>query len=144
MRESTKMVAQDGILLILLRAAHDLRPEGVNWPIKRKRKSLFKLTDITMANNIEQEGAHDALVDVRATIGLQAYQTEQPLLYKWSLIQKKQMVKIYLKPLWATTSTHPSKIYIREWMYIVVMPIAFDLINSNNVICFNLQEDITP
>lgn len=135
-------------IINLVRAAHDLRPEGVNWPIKKENGNpSFKLTDITMANNIEQEGAHDALVDVRATIEVaKLIKTEQPLLYKWSFDnRKKQMVKNLLKAPYGPPLLHTHPKYTSEnGCTSIVMPITFDLINSNNVICFNLQEDITP
>ena len=46
----------------------------------------FKLTDLTAENNIEQVGAHDALVDVRATIAIaKLIKEKQPKLFQWAL-----------------------------------------------------------
>ena len=57
-------------ILNLAKAMHDLRPEGVNWPPLDENKGfpVFRLTELTKANGIDQEGAHDALVDIKAMI----------------------------------------------------------------------------
>jgi exodeoxyribonuclease-1 len=135
-------------IINLVRAAYDLRPDGIKWPAKKENGNpSFKLTDITEANNIEQIGAHDALVDVRATIEVaKLIKTKQPLLYKWSFEhRKKQLMKNLLKAPFGepVLHTHP-KYTSKNGCTSIVMPITFDIINSNNVICFNLKEDITP
>ena len=57
-------------IMNLVRATKDLRPDGIEFSKKNPETGYtsFKLTDLTEENHIEQEGAHDALVDVRATI----------------------------------------------------------------------------
>lgn len=59
-------------ILNLAKAMHDLRPQGMNWPPLDENKGfpVFRLTELTDANGINQEGAHDALVDVKATIAI--------------------------------------------------------------------------
>ena len=53
-------------LLDLVRTAYALRPEGIEWPIKPEGGASFKLTDLSAANGLLHEAAHDALSDVRA------------------------------------------------------------------------------
>jgi len=135
-------------IINLVRAAYDLRPEGIKWPPKKENGNpSFKLTDITSANNIEQIGAHDALVDVRATIEVaRLIKTNQSKLYKWSFDhRKKQLMKNLLKAPFGEPVLHTHPFYTsKNGCTSLVMPITFDLVNANNVICFNLQEDITP
>jgi len=135
-------------IINLVRAAYDLRPEGINWPTKKENGNpTFKLTDLTAANNIEQTGAHDALVDVRATIEIaKLIKEKQPLLYKWSFEhRKKQLVKNILKAPFGEPILHTHPSYTsKNGCTSLVIPITYDLQNSNNVLCFNLKEDITP
>ncbi len=57
----------------LIRLCCALCPEGINWPKAQdedgERYSL-KLADLTAANGLEHDNAHDAMSDVRATIAL--------------------------------------------------------------------------
>ncbi|MGD1822065.1 MAG: exodeoxyribonuclease I [Pleomorphochaeta sp.] len=135
-------------IINLVRAAYDLRPDNIIWPEKKENGNpSFKLTDITKANNIEQIGAHDALVDVRATIEVaKLIKTNEPRLYNYSFThRKKHLMKNLLKAPFgeAVLHTHP-KYTNKNGCTTLVMPITYDTRNPNNVICFNLNEDITP
>ncbi|HUC78959.1 MAG TPA: exodeoxyribonuclease I [Candidatus Saccharimonadales bacterium] len=55
-------------LLDVVRMSRALRPEGINWPVDKDKLPINRLTDITSANGINHEGAHDALADVTALI----------------------------------------------------------------------------
>ncbi len=83
-------------IINLVRATRDLRPEGIIFN-KRNDKGCvsFKLTDLTDENNINQEGAHDALVDVYATINLaKLIKQKQPKLFTWAFTHRgKDSVK---------------------------------------------------
>ncbi|NIH41312.1 MAG: exodeoxyribonuclease I [Buchnera aphidicola (Periphyllus aceris)] len=57
-------------VLNLMRAFYALRPDGINWPINKKRIVSFKLSHLTKINNLSHYKAHDALSDVYATINL--------------------------------------------------------------------------
>ena len=60
-------------IIDLVRATYDLRPDGIRWPERNElNRPVFRLTALTEANGIDQVGAHDALVDVRATIATPA------------------------------------------------------------------------
>lgn len=83
-------------IINLVRATRDLRPGGLIFT-KRNDKGCvsFKLTDLTDENNINQEGAHDALVDVYATINLaKLIKKKQPKLFQWAFSHRgKDSVK---------------------------------------------------
>ena len=70
-------------VLNLARAIHDLRPEGINFFHRsEKNHPQVKLTYLTEDNNIEQIGAHDALVDIYATINFaKLVKEKQPKMY---------------------------------------------------------------
>ncbi len=135
-------------IINLVRAAYDLRPDKIKWPPKKENGNpSFKLTDITKANNIEQIGAHDALVDVRATIEVaRLIKNNEPRLYEYSFKnRKKQNMKDLLKAPFGTPLLHTHPRYTtKNGCTSIVMPITYDINNPNNVICFNLKEDITP
>lgn len=135
-------------IINLVRAAHDLRPEKINWPQKKENGNpSFKLTDITEANNIEQLGAHDALVDVRATIEVaRLIKENEPKLYKWSFDhRKKQLMKNLIKAPFGNILLHTHPQYTnKNGCTSLVIPITYDTRNPNNVICFNLMQDVTP
>lgn len=57
-------------MLDVMRFVHAVRPEVFSWPVNDKGAVSFKLQDLTAANGIEHENAHDALADVRATLEL--------------------------------------------------------------------------
>ena len=57
-------------LIDVVRMCYALRPEGINWPLRDTGAPSFKLEDLTVANGIGHQHAHDALADVEATIAL--------------------------------------------------------------------------
>ena len=72
-------------VLDLARVVHDLRPEGINFLHKNEKgRTQVKLTYLTEDNNIEQVGAHDALVDIYATINFaKLVKEKQPKLFNY-------------------------------------------------------------
>ena len=81
-------------LLDVVRAAHALRPEGIEWPVGEDGLTSFKLERLTAANGLTHEAAHDALSDVRATIALARLlrQTHQRLFDFCLSLRKKERV----------------------------------------------------
>ena len=57
-------------LLDPMRAAYALRPDGIEWPKRKDGSISFRLEDLARANDVPHENAHDALSDVKATIGV--------------------------------------------------------------------------
>ncbi len=83
-------------IINLTRATRDLRPDGLVFSRKNEQGfTSFRLTDLTQENSIEQNGAHDALVDVYATINLaRLIRKKQPRLFSWALKHRgKEKVK---------------------------------------------------
>ena len=57
-------------MIDVVRAARALRPEGIHWPVDEQGIANIRLDQLTIANNIAHEAAHDALSDVYATINV--------------------------------------------------------------------------
>lgn len=92
-------------VLDLVRACHDLRPEGINFAHRSEDgRPQFKLVYLTEDNNIDQEGAHDALVDVLATINVvKLIRSRQPKLYNWYFTHRgKDAIRQLLDPIMHT------------------------------------------
>ncbi len=71
-------------IINLVRAAHDLRPEGLVWPRAEDGRPIFTLEALSKANGVDQGAAHDAMHDVLATIGMaKLIRTKQPRLFDW-------------------------------------------------------------
>lgn len=89
-------------LIDLVRMTYALRPEGMNWPDRSTEAGVpsFRLEDLTAANDIDHAGAHDALVDVRATIALaRQLRSAQPRLFDWGLkMRRREEVEDLLNP----------------------------------------------
>jgi exodeoxyribonuclease-1 len=81
-------------LLDVVRAAHALRPEGIEWPLGDDGLPSFRLEKLSAANGLAHESAHDALSDVRATIALaRLLRDRQPRLFDFCLsLRKKERV----------------------------------------------------
>ncbi len=68
----------------LFRAARDLRPDGMVWPVDDGGKPVFKLGTLAAANGIPLENAHDALHDITATVLLaKTLKNAQSKLWDW-------------------------------------------------------------
>ncbi|NKI34100.1 exodeoxyribonuclease I [Wenzhouxiangella sp. XN79A] len=73
-------------LIDLLRMTRALRPEGVEWVNRDDGTPGFRLEDLAAANGFDTEHAHDALADVRNTLGMaRRVRTAQPRLWTWAL-----------------------------------------------------------
>ncbi len=78
-------------LIDVLRLAHALRPEGIEWPKNEEGVASFQLAQLTIANGIEHGQAHDALADVLATIQLAALlKSRQPRLFAYALSMRER------------------------------------------------------
>lgn len=78
-------------LLDVMRCAHALRPEGINWPTGEDGQPSFRLEKLTAANGIAHAHAHDALSDVRATIALaRLLRSKQRKLFDFCLALRKK------------------------------------------------------
>jgi exodeoxyribonuclease-1 len=137
-------------ILDLVRMTHALRPEGINWPTREDDSGLssFRLEHLTAANNIEQVGAHDALVDVRATIDIaRLIKSKQPRLYDYFFNLR---IKSNVAPLLNThvelgkrkTMLHVSGMFPAELGCISpIVPLLVHPVNKNEIICYDLRHD---
>ena len=134
-------------IIDLVRACYAFRPEGISWPEKEDGSPSFKLEQLTVANGLSHEKAHDAMSDVYATIGMaKLIKSVQPKLfdYYFSLRQKQAVSKLIdvldMKPLVHVSS----KISALNGCTTIIAPVAYHSTNKNAVICVNLAMDIAP
>jgi exodeoxyribonuclease-1 len=129
-------------LLDLVRACFALRPEGIQWPVDSKGKHSFKLELLTLANNISHVGAHDALVDVRATIALaRLIRQHQPKLFDYAFnLRKKQHVLNHLDFIKQDILVHISGRYnVEEGCLGLVIPIQLHPSNPNSIVVADVR-----
>ncbi|MDA8427170.1 MAG: exodeoxyribonuclease I [Treponema sp.] len=128
----------------LMRAAHDLRPEGIVWPTQENGRPIFTLSALAKANGIGHESAHDALHDVQATIGLaRLVKTRQPKLFRWYFSHRS---RDSLRPLVDLVErralVHSSVSYTSDrGCTTLVAPVALDPENRNQLIAIDLRFD---
>lgn len=133
-------------LVDVVRCAWALRPEGMNWPRHPDGRPSFRLEDLSVANGIVHEDAHDALSDVRATIGLaRALRQAQPRLFDFCLgLRRKEAVQAEItraqsqgRPL-----LHISGMYgVERGGLALVWPLATHPTNRNELIVWDLSHD---
>lgn len=131
-------------LIDVVRAAYALRPEGIVWPKEDGRVTL-KLERLTAANGIDHGHAHDALSDVRATIGLaRLIREKQPRLYDYLFqLRSKQKVQEQIRLL--EPLVHISGRFSGARHYLgVVIPLAWHPQNRNALIVCDLHLDHSP
>jgi exodeoxyribonuclease-1 len=134
-------------LIDLARMCYALRPEGVEWPLHEPGKPSFRLEDLSAANGIAHEGAHDALADVRATIGLaRRLRAAQPRLFDWALEMRDQArVAALLDPVEPQPVLHTSaRIAAARGCTTLVLPLALVPDRPKSVIVFDLAADPAP
>jgi exodeoxyribonuclease-1 len=123
-----------------------LRPEGIQWPLREDGTGLpsFRLEHLTAANGIEHAGAHDALIDVKATIEIaRLIKKTQPRLFDFyfSLRQKAKAATL-LKVHAAKVILHVSGMLPAELGCIApIYPLMQHSVNKNEIICFDLRQD---
>jgi exodeoxyribonuclease-1 len=131
-------------LIDLMRATRALRPEGIEWPDHQEGSPSFKLEDLTQANGIGHEDAHDALSDVTATIAVaKLVKKSQPKLFDYFLQGRGKIAAAKLvdmntqKPFFHCSGMLPkARLYSA-----IMMPLAVHPDNKNSVICIDLMTD---
>jgi exodeoxyribonuclease I len=134
-------------MIDVVRLAHALRPEGVVWPRRETGETSFRLEDLTAANGIAHEGAHDALADVQATIALARLVRErQPRLFDYVLNNRdKRQLAARLNVRAGEPVLHVSARYpARLGCIATVLPLAMHPVNRNGVIVYDLRVDPRP
>ena len=133
-------------LIDLARMYYALRPDEIQWPMHEAGKPSFRLEDLSAANDIEHEGAHDALADVRATIDLaRLFRKIQPRLFDWGLsLRRQKQVMNLLDPVDPSPLLHTSsKIPAERGCTTLVLPLAVMPDRPKSVIVFDLMADPT-
>tara|TARA_R110002072_G_scaffold89232_3_gene199842 strand:+ start:21558 stop:22946 length:1389 start_codon:yes stop_codon:yes gene_type:complete len=131
----------------LFRMAAALRPDGFNWPVGDSGARSFRLEHLTAANEVSHEGAHDAVSDVLATIGVvKKLRLAQPKLYDYLFnLRRKKAVLDQLYPLGKQALVHVSSMYPAAQNCIaVVLPLTQHPTNPNGIICYDLSKDPEP
>ncbi|GGI77438.1 exodeoxyribonuclease I [Shewanella gelidii] len=131
----------------LVRACYALRPEGIEWPLKEDGTPSFKLEDLSQANGLIHEKAHDAMSDVYATIAIaKLIKQKQPKLYQYYFgLRRKQEVSKHIDVLNMKPLLHvSSKIPAAHGCTTIIAPVAHHETNKNAIICVNLAMDVSP
>lgn len=130
-------------LIDVVRTAYALRPEGLSWPRRDDGLPSFRLEELCKANGLAEGRAHDALVDVQATIALAGLlKDRQPRLFQWLYKQRfKQAVKPMLEPM-SQPLLHVSGMFGAQRANLgLILPLALHHQNRNEVMCADLSVD---
>lgn len=128
-------------LIDIVRAAKALRPDGIQWT------DNFRLDQLSVANGIAHENAHDALADVYATIALaKLVKQAQPKLFDFLLSHR---VKHKVLELLQLDSFKPvihisGKYRASNNCLAIVLPICKHPTDSNGIIVYDLSIDPEP
>jgi exodeoxyribonuclease-1 len=131
-------------IINLVRAAHDLRPEGIVWPQDADGTPTFRLEVLAKANGLVHESAHDALSDIRATIALaKLVRAKQGKLYDWYYSHRQRES---LKPLVNLPARkmllHTSAEYTTtRGCTTLIAPVGMDQANRNQLVAIDLRFD---
>lgn len=135
-------------LLDVVRMTYALRPDGIVWPKREDGKPSFRLEDLSKANGLLHEAAHDALSDVRATIALaRLIRSKQPKLFDFCLeLRRKDKVAsemgLHLDRAQRQPFLHVSGMFPAErGCLAVVWPIASHPTNKNEVLVWDCRHD---
>ena len=131
-------------LLDPMRAAYALRPDGIEWPKKKDGSISFRLEDLARENDVPHENAHDALSDVKATIGVaRVLKKAQPKLFDFSMtLRKKSNVSSILDPRKKQPAVLISTRFKGKGKNLgLILPLTYHPFKANNIICFDLSYD---
>ncbi len=135
-------------LLDVVRCAHALRPEGVEWPVGEDGLASFKLERLSAANGLLHEAAHDALSDVRATIALARLlrRTNEKLFDFCLSLRKKDRVSQELRLPTTLANARPflhvsGMFGAARGCLAVMAPLAMHPTNKNELLAWDLSAD---
>ena len=130
-------------LIDVTRALYALKPGALHWSQNEAGLS-FKLQDLSKANDLAHEHAHEALSDVRATIGLaRLIKKTEPKFFDFCLqLRHKKEVLNQLSLDKKRPLLHVSGMYPTEKGCLgIVWPLAMHPTNKNEVIVWDLSYD---
>ena len=134
-------------IINLVRAARDLRPEGISWPTNEEGKPSVKLELFAEANGLEHDHAHDALSDVHATIAAaRLIRQKQPKLFEWSWKHRtKEAARTLIDLADRTPLVHTSPFFSDDrGSTSLVSPIVTHPERRSTVYAFDLRFDPEP
>ena len=135
-------------LLDALRLMHALRPDGIAWRAREDGGGTsFKLEHLAEDNGLRVGAAHEALSDVRATIGLaRLFKSAQPRLWEYALrLRNKRHAASLLDVAAMTPLLHVSQRFPASRLCAApVVPLARHPQVESQVIVFDLGEDPQP
>lgn len=134
-------------IIDVARAAHALRPDGVNWPLNAEGVAVFRLEELTKANAIGHMAAHDALSDVHATIAFaRLIRERQPRLFNFLFEHRSKAAVHKLLQLGSYTPlVHVSGRYpARKNSMAIVLPICEHPARNSEVVVYDLSIDPAP
>lgn len=134
-------------LLDVMRMAHALRPEGIEWPKREDGATSFKLEHLAIANSVRSGDAHEALSDVRALIGMaRRLKAAQPRLWDYALrLRDKRHAASLLDIVAMRPVLHVSQRYPASRLCAAaVLPLARHPRIDSRVIVFDLDSDPQP
>ena len=133
-------------IIDMVRLVYAVRPDDIEWPIENGKPS-FKLENLTEANGIAHQSAHDAFSDVEATIALaKLIKRKKPTLYEYVFAHRTRdkvsgLIDIAnKKPLLHVSSKFPSE----RGCAGLVVPLAKHPKNKNAVVVYDLSRDPEP
>ena len=134
-------------IIDMVRLTYALRPDGVEWPTREEGKPSFRLDELTVANGIEHEAAHDAMSDVYATLEMaRLIRKLQPKLYNYVFEHRfKRMVSQQLniremKPVLHVSGMYPGEVGCLA----MVVPLMQHPTNQNEIAVYDLRYDPAP
>ena len=115
---------------------------SLNWVKNEKNRPIFKLDRLAPANHIEHTNAHDAMADVRATIGIaRIIKDTQPKFFNYALsLNDKKEVAQLVKPLHPMLLTSSSFGYKSSFTRLVTSICNHPEYNDRSIV-FNLNQD---
>ncbi|WP_093138079.1 exodeoxyribonuclease I [Pseudoxanthomonas sp. GM95] len=131
-------------LLDVARLFHALRPEGVHWPTREDGATSFKLEHLAIANDVRTGDAHEAMSDVRATVGIaRAMRSAQPRLWDYALqLRNKRYAASLLDTTAMTPVLHVSMRYPASRLCAApVLPVARHPRIDSRIIVLDLDDD---
>lgn len=129
-------------IIDVVRLCYALRPEGINWPMDASGLPSFRLEELSRANQLEHQQAHDALSDVYATIALaKLLKQQQPKLFDYAFgLRRKQAVFDLLDLRQRKPILHVSAMFsASRCCTALVMPLCFLPDNNNGIVSFDLS-----
>ena len=135
-------------LLDVMRLAHALRPEGIEWREREDGKGTsFKLEHLADDNGLREGMAHEALSDVRALIGLaKRFRDAQPRLWDYALTLRDKKVAMKMLDAFAMQPVlHVSQRFPATRLCAApVIPLTRHPRIDSRVVVFDLMQDVEP